>query len=232
MFGKIIKKLMYPHSYSSEALVAHLRNKGAQIGDEVLFYSPINAFVDEANAGFIKIGSNVQFTTGIKILAHDYSFSVLGNAFHSMPRKQRYTVIGNNVFFGMNATVLMGAQIGDNVIIGAGSVVSGKVESNSVYAGNPAKKIQTLEEHFNSNKKHFIESARTYAEVFKKKHGRLPKIDEMIIYRALFCSREELAEYAVKENFRCVDIEARRSISMPEFENRFSSVEELMNSKD
>lgn len=46
----------------------------------------------------------------------------------------------------MNAIILMGANIGDNVIIDAGSVVSGNVESNSVYAGNPAVKICSLQE--------------------------------------------------------------------------------------
>lgn len=35
--------------------------------------------------------------------------------------------------------MLAGTVIEDNVIIGAGAVVSGKVEKNSVYAGNPAK---------------------------------------------------------------------------------------------
>ena len=35
------------------------------------------------------------------------------------------TTIGDNVFIGVNSTILMGAQIGNNVIIGAGSVVGG-----------------------------------------------------------------------------------------------------------
>lgn len=49
-------------------------------------------------------------------------------------------IIGNNVFIGGGATILGGSHIGDNVIIGANSVVSGNVDSNSVYAGNPARK--------------------------------------------------------------------------------------------
>ena len=52
--------------------------------------------------------------------------------------------IGNNVFSGMYAIILKGTTIGDNVIIGAGSVVNGRVESNSVYAGVPAKKMVLL----------------------------------------------------------------------------------------
>lgn len=143
-------------------------------------------------------------------------------------RKQKKTVIGNNVFIGMGAIILMGANIGDNVIIGAGAVVSGKVESNSVYAGNPAVRVCSLEEHYNNNKNAFIASAKCYAEGFKKKHGRLPKIDEMIAYRALFCDSESLRKYAQKEKFRGIRTEVKKNISMPEFEKKFSTVEELM----
>lgn len=56
-------------------------------------------------------------------------------------------VIGNNVFIGMNAIILMCTKIGNNIIIVAGSVVSGNLDSNSVYAGNPEKKICILEEY-------------------------------------------------------------------------------------
>ena len=52
--------------------------------------------------------------------------------------------IGNNVFIGMGATILMGADIGDNCIIGAGSVVKGTIPPNSVVAGNPARVICKL----------------------------------------------------------------------------------------
>lgn len=47
----------------------------------------------------------------------------------------------------------MGTQLGNNVIVGAGSVVHGKFPDNVVIAGNPAKIICTLEEHYNNRKK-------------------------------------------------------------------------------
>ena len=43
--------------------------------------------------------------------------------------------IGNNVFIGMNTTILKGTTIGDNVIIGAGSVVSKSIPNNCVAVG-------------------------------------------------------------------------------------------------
>lgn len=85
---------------------------------------------------FIEMGDNVQITSGVTILAHDYSYSVCGKNMEALPRKQRVTRIGHNVFIGMNSIVLMGAYVGDNVIIGAGSVVAGHCDDNSVYVGN------------------------------------------------------------------------------------------------
>lgn len=48
-------------------------------------------------------------------------------------------VIGNNVFIAANATVIGGITIGDNVTIGAGSLVNKDIPSNCVVVGNPAR---------------------------------------------------------------------------------------------
>ena len=106
-------------------------------------------------------------------------------------RPQMFTTIGNNVFIGMRSIILQGTNIGDNVIIGAGSVVSGKVESNSVYAGNPAKKICSLEEHKNKLAKRFPKSAAAYAKGFQMTHGRIPTNEEMVIYSSLISGYED-----------------------------------------
>jgi acetyltransferase-like isoleucine patch superfamily enzyme len=51
------------------------------------------------------------------------------------------TIIGNNVSIGSNATILP-IEICDNVVIGAGAVVTKNIIIAGVYAGNPAKKIK------------------------------------------------------------------------------------------
>ena len=51
------------------------------------------------------------------------------------------TIIGNNVLIGSNATILP-VSICDDVIIGAGSVVTKDISKPGVYVGNPAKKIK------------------------------------------------------------------------------------------
>ena len=55
-------------------------------------------------------------------------------------------VIGNNVYLGARCTVLRGVTIGDNVIVGACSLVNKDLPSGGVYAGIPAKCICSVEE--------------------------------------------------------------------------------------
>ena len=50
--------------------------------------------------------------------------------------------IGNNVFIGINSTILLGVSISDNCIVAANSVVTKSVPKNSIVAGNPAKVVK------------------------------------------------------------------------------------------
>ena len=52
---------------------------------------------------------------------------------------------GNNVYIASNSTVVGGVHIGDNVIVGAGSVVTQDLPGNGVYVGNPARFIKPVD---------------------------------------------------------------------------------------
>lgn len=52
--------------------------------------------------------------------------------------------IGNNVWLGVNVTVLKGVTIGDNSLIGAGSIVTRNIPPNVIAAGNPCTVIRTI----------------------------------------------------------------------------------------
>ena len=53
--------------------------------------------------------------------------------------------VGNNVWFGGNVVVLGGVTIGDNAVIGAGSVVTKDIPSNVAAVGNPCKVIRVID---------------------------------------------------------------------------------------
>lgn len=57
--------------------------------------------------------------------------------------KLRKTLVGNRVSIGSNSTILP-VKICDNVVIGAGSVVTKSISSKGIYAGNPAKLIRKI----------------------------------------------------------------------------------------
>lgn len=54
--------------------------------------------------------------------------------------------VGNNVWFGANTIVLPNVKIGDNVVIGAGSVVTKDIPSNTLAYGSPCRVIREINE--------------------------------------------------------------------------------------
>lgn len=187
----LIKKLIYRHRADSATFIQYLRRGGAIVGENVRFIVPNRTFVDDKCLSYIEIGNDCLITGGVSILAHDWSVHVIANKYGKMLPAQRRTVIGNNVFIGLNSIILSGAHIGDNVIIGAGSVVSGVVESDSVYAGNPARKIMIIEDYYHKCEAGYLVGAKEYAKTFEKQNKRLPQIEEMGLYQPLFLTQAE-----------------------------------------
>ena len=60
--------------------------------------------------------------------------------------KKRPVVIGEGCFLGANSIILKGTTLGKNVVVGAGSVVSGTFPDNVIIAGNPARIIKNNKE--------------------------------------------------------------------------------------
>ena len=206
MIKRILRKLIYREKSSGEKYIAYCKRGGATIGNNVTVYSAKNTTIDETSLQHIFIGDNTQITAGVIILAHDYSYSVLGNIYGELPRQQKDTIIGKNVFIGMNSIILMGSNIGDNVIIGAGSVVSGHIPSNTVCAGNPAKIICSLDQFLVKGRTRFEESARCYYAGIKRKKQDVTE-EDMIIYRSLFAGKSEMERYIAYGKFRGVENE-------------------------
>ena len=95
-----------------------------------------NLLLDKVFPQGIYIGENSLIAAGSTILTHEHVKRVKDN-----PRMP-YTVntyIGRNCFIGIKAIILPGVRIGDEVIVGAGTVVTKDIPSNSVVVGNPGR---------------------------------------------------------------------------------------------
>lgn len=170
-----------------------LQMEGISIGNHTIIYDPNSQTIDRERPWMLKIGDYCKITKGCTILTHDYSRSVMRMVDGQIIGEAGITTIGNNVFIGMHSTILMGCNIGDNVIIGAGSVVSGKIPSNVVVAGNPAKVVRTLEKHIEIRKSKSRKEAFLYYNSFCEAYGRKPQISEMGPFFPLFLERTKQA---------------------------------------
>lgn len=157
-----LKKLFFPSRISSKEYISFLASKGIHIGKGTHFFYPCS----NKRPWLLCIGSYCKITEGVSILTHDYSRSVLRRKYGEVLAEASKTKIGNNVFIGMKSTVLMGADVGDNVIIGAGSVVTGNIPANSVAAGIPAKVICSLDEFYEKRKQRQVKEAIVYFKSF------------------------------------------------------------------
>lgn len=114
-----------------------------EIGEN--FYANHNLIIlDPAKVIFkdnVFIGPNCSFYTAFHPLEYNIRNEGLEQA--------KPIIVGNNVWLGGNVIVLPGVSIGDNVVIGAGSVVTKDIPSNSLAVGNPCKVIKKLPENGN-----------------------------------------------------------------------------------
>lgn len=199
---KIIgKKIIYGPKCDSSTYISYLRSKGAEIGDEVELFSIRNLHIDELNPHLLKIGNNVKIV-GSEILTHDYSWSVIKGVNGEILGNQKQVIIGNNVFIGHGSVVLCGTVIEDNVIVGANSVVSGRLISNSVYAGSPAKKIMSLDSYIEKRRAAQYQEARSVVRNYFDRFGCTPKEEVLHEYFFLFTNDTNLLNPAFEKKLR------------------------------
>lgn len=151
-------------NYSKKKVGVH---HSVKLGTNVTIVEPVNIYGCNINNNcfigpFVEIQKDVQIGNNCKIQSHSFICELVnigndcfighgvmfindlftdGGPARGDKSKWKSTHIGNNVSIGSNATILP-VNICDNVVIGAGSVVTKDIVEAGVYAGNPAKKIK------------------------------------------------------------------------------------------
>lgn len=133
-----LQRVIAEHS-GSDRKIAFLRKQGISIGKgchlETMSFS--------TEPYLVELGDHVAVANGTVFITHDGGISCFRDEF---PDDDVFgkIVIGNNVHIGINCTILPNTVIGDNCIIGAGSVLRGRFPIDSVIVGNPAKVIMNI----------------------------------------------------------------------------------------
>jgi acetyltransferase-like isoleucine patch superfamily enzyme len=139
---KPIKIRPYPKSFARKGFLAlrralielrvwSLRNlAGMDIGRDTKI--SLRADLDSTNPRGVHIGDGTLVAFHAVVFAHD-----LSRHFHT------HTYIGRNCFIGAHAIIMPGVTIGDQSIVGAGSVVTRDVPAGSIVGGNPARILRS-----------------------------------------------------------------------------------------
>jgi acetyltransferase-like isoleucine patch superfamily enzyme len=155
-YGKRFSSVGTGLKISGRPIIAHAPSGTIRAGRNLTLNAdphPIEIYAAE-NA-VVSIGNNVYIDKGVMITAARRidigNFTIVGTQTvildsdwrgidgaepHSAPVK-----IGNHVWIGLRVIILKGVTIGDNAIVGAGSVVTRDIATNNIAAGCPAKKI-------------------------------------------------------------------------------------------
>lgn len=104
-------------------------------------FSGVSIFCEKS----IEIGSYCNFGGNVSIWDTDFhpiDYKLRRQGLEGT--KSAAIKIGDDVFVGANSVILKGVEIGDRAIVGAGSVVSKNIPSDEIWAGNPINKIKGL----------------------------------------------------------------------------------------
>lgn len=104
---------------------------GLDIGEGTMISRKASLDISNNPKG-IHIGKHTSITGGVLVLSHDACRKLKTN-----------TYIGDNCFIGARSIILPGVHVGNQVIIGAGSVVTKDIPDNCIAAGNPVRIIKT-----------------------------------------------------------------------------------------
>jgi acetyltransferase-like isoleucine patch superfamily enzyme len=150
----------------------YVRSLGVRTGRNVCFYA-VRPGMFSTEPWLITIGDNVYITAGCQFITHDGGTLILRKEVPDLEWTAPIS-IGNDVYIGLNSTILPGVNIGNRVIIGACSVVTKDIPDNSVAAGVPARVIKSVDQYLEQMKAKSL------------KCGHLRGVEKEIVLKRIF----------------------------------------------
>lgn len=95
-------------------------------------------------AGGIVIGENVSIAHNCSLVSFEHTWQDTSVPIKYNPTAYKSIWIGDDVWIGCGVRILGGTTIGNRVVVAAGSVVKGDLESGYIYGGVPAKKLKKI----------------------------------------------------------------------------------------
>jgi carbonic anhydrase/acetyltransferase-like protein (isoleucine patch superfamily) len=189
-----VLKWLY-NTRSSSKYVSFLRNQGVIVGENVKFRHPRKTSIDLSRPSLVTIGNDVDINDNFSIMTHDFGTTVFKNLYHDFVACSGKVIIGNNIYFGRNVTVLKGVTINDNCIIGTGSIVTKDIPANSVACGMPCRRICSIEDYYNKRKHLQIKEALEYRDSIMIRFNREPIIEDFFEEWVLFMDEDGLKKH-------------------------------------
>ncbi len=125
--------------------VAYARRIGVKMGKDCRLIS-LSSGTFGSEPYLVTLGDHVTISGGVRFVTHDGGVWVFRREVPDIDVISPI-VIGSNVFVGLNCILMPGVTIGDNCVIGAGSVVTRSIPDGSVAAGVPARVIGSFESY-------------------------------------------------------------------------------------
>ncbi len=226
----LIVYMKYGYKANNVKFTQYLKNKGITIGNNVNFYSPWTSYVDVQRPWMIEIGNDVHIAAGCRILQHGYDWAVLQKKYGDVLGSCGKVKIGNNVFIGAETTILKGVTIGDDVIIGAKSLVNKDCLGSGVYAGNPVRFIMTLDEYHEKRKSKQISEAKELVLEYYKRYNKIPEKELLREYFWLFEDNYDNLNNTFKDVIKLEGNEEFSKKVFDEHKKEFDSYEEFIKS--
>lgn len=224
-----LKRLILGEKSSSEAYIRHMRKLGAQIGAYTYIPDPSRTFVDTTRPWLVTLGENVKLARGVSIWTHGYDWCVLKAKYGDILGSCGPVTIGDNVFVGVNTTILKNVTIGSNVIISANSLVTHDIPDNCVAGGNPCEVLMPLEKYYEKRQRAQVPEAKALARAYFARTGALPPRE--IFYEFFWLFEPHTSRSLTGRNKRTMELDGSLQRSLERFQHTqpvYRSFEEFL----